>query len=1130
MMTGGHTHPYLPVPRSDSIHTRPIPIPVPLSSGARKLRLTLLFSTFLFFLAGVGIGSWLLATRLPIASSQHHVTHTNLLHTQLQIVLLYDLPALNVTTFELQFRQTVSQDLGIAFEQVYVENISAGSVVVRFFLLGAPEAELLFQQRVVNENSTLRNTELFRGAVDESIGVIVTTTACSVCDAYIILSRSPSSSSSSTGPDVVSLSSSLSSTAPRMDVVSSSSSTGSVTHLASTGVIASGTSAASSTALTTSNSAASSSSSTGTSLWQTLASTSFLPSLGLDECFTYASAGAQNLTAVQCEFPDLIYVKSNLTALQSQLASINGTLTQSIAALYLNPSAIAFLQGQIQSVNDTLNNALVNSNTNITALQIAVQQLQAGQSATLASIVSIAQQISTVNETATANIATNAANVAINGASIAANKGRIDSVNSTLLSLIASPLSQVVEQYYLVACLGQSNCVGYNGAPGSDPLNVQNDRILQMAIGTGPNPNYIASAVSVRRPGAILHAREPLLSPVYSSNSSGIGPLVQACKTYLATAPLNMKCLVLQTAVSSTTISRWHPTTGDLYKQAVKYVNLAISLVRPVDMLLYWHQGESDSTGIISTTAYQNSLVNVIRGLRSNITGASNALVVVGQMVPQYTFKVSGPTSGANVDLAHQDLPRILERTAFLPGEPLGQDGTGNAIHYSGAAQRAMGDKLIRLGRPWAQANYIGAGILPGAPTALSVPSATITHNSAVIWWNVSTVPSRLTDYSIEYRVTDSGPTFTAFAHTAFIAPQTLTITSLTPNTQYDVRVAGVNDAGTGAYSNIAQFTTLHADHVANLFVTVTTSTAITLSWAVPASPTITGITGYNIYFRLNSVGGAWTSFAANQAGTTATITGLTAATVYDLAVEVVGSATGPKSILLAVDTQNWIVAPYALFEAHRGVTFDSKGYVLSMADQSGNGRALGLSSNPNRPLTGSIGDRPAIAFNAGTYLTNAAAFPAGVDYTIVWIGSIADTSVLNGQLFGSGCRLAWMKNSVGLYYGHTVLFDNIGPLEKADVTLETDVVYMISVVYSFTGNTLQFYMNGIPMGSAGTSVPACADTILSLGGATASTLAPLPSNVLLFGVWNSALTSTDLTNQAAIWQTRFGVTFKEPY
>ena len=172
------------------------------------------------------------------------------------------------------------------------------------------------------------------------------------------------------------------------------------------------------------------------------------------------------------------------------------------------------------------------------------------------------------------------------------------------------------------------------------------------------------------------------------------------------------------------------------------------------------------------------------------------------------------------------------------------------------------------------------APTVPSVPTEITIPDTTA-NSVLVIWLEPSDDGgSPIIGYTVDYAVASSGTWQTQDSALIDNDTKSSTISGLTPNTEYNVRVAAVNSVGQGAYSANATDTT-DAPTVP-VAPTISPNPSVTLdsvsiSWNKPdngGSP----ITGYSVQY-VTSGGSSWST---HQDGNTTSNTALSA-TIYDL-------------------------------------------------------------------------------------------------------------------------------------------------------------------------------------------------------------------------------------------------------
>ena len=114
------------------------------------------------------------------------------------------------------------------------------------------------------------------------------------------------------------------------------------------------------------------------------------------------------------------------------------------------------------------------------------------------------------------------------------------------------------------------------------------------------------------------------------------------------------------------------------------------------------------------------------------------------------------------------------------------------------------------------------------------------------------------------------------------------TITGLTNGTAYEVRVAAINNVGTGAYVS-ASATTNTTPGVPTGLSLMPGGELIGASWTAPSNTGGTPITGYSVQYRPGSSGN-WIPWTHTSTNTSTTITGLTNGTAYEVRVAAINS------------------------------------------------------------------------------------------------------------------------------------------------------------------------------------------------------------------------------------------------
>ena len=188
----------------------------------------------------------------------------------------------------------------------------------------------------------------------------------------------------------------------------------------------------------------------------------------------------------------------------------------------------------------------------------------------------------------------------------------------------------------------------------------------------------------------------------------------------------------------------------------------------------------------------------------------------------------------------------------------------------------------------------------PQAPTGLMLSVGFTTIDAS---WTAptNTGTASISGYHLQYRI-KSAPSWSSIDLST--TGTSHSIPSLTSGTNYQVQVAAKNSVGTGPYSGIKEVTTVSAEGPWSAEVTETTTvsgnvpdvpTALALtpadgqlgvSWTAPTNNGGSAITGYSVQYRTGS--GNWSDWTHGGTATTATITGLTNGTAYQVRVRTV--------------------------------------------------------------------------------------------------------------------------------------------------------------------------------------------------------------------------------------------------
>lgn len=232
------------------------------------------------------------------------------------------------------------------------------------------------------------------------------------------------------------------------------------------------------------------------------------------------------------------------------------------------------------------------------------------------------------------------------------------------------------------------------------------------------------------------------------------------------------------------------------------------------------------------------------------------------------------------------------------------------AALIGGAVPGIVGNSLTPNGNYLLNTTFINnlaspSTSVPNAPTGLA--TGTVAATSVALSWTApaNTNSNPATSYLVEYKPT-SGSSWSSLTSSSTSA----TVTGLTSLTSYDFRVSAVNSVGTGTASASVSATTLGSPPAAptGLNANGITSSSITLNWTAPTNVGSSPITSYLVEYKRSNAAN-YTSTTAP--GTSAVISGLTAASAYNFRVSATNtSGTSTPSTVLNASTSAAPVVP----------------------------------------------------------------------------------------------------------------------------------------------------------------------------------------------------------------------------
>lgn len=432
----------------------------------------------------------------------------------------------------------------------------------------------------------------------------------------------------------------------------------------------------------------------------------------------------------------------------------------------------------------------------------------------------------------------------------------------------------------VVLIIGQSNAVGWvAGAKALDTV------YLDPAEGRIAQWPSSGSYAALGRP---IQAIDPLFQPA-GQQTGCVGPGMPFARELVRKLKSNRKVLLVPCAVSGTGFSTssqgsppagyvtvagggWDPSGGqggiNLYENAIAATNAALaSGANNRIHSAIWVQGEADRSNLTGSQ-YQAKLDALIDGLRARLTGASNMLFLIGQMVPEGIALNAGEQALNAVQI---DTPRRKVLSAFSYGAVGHNDGLGTPIHFDNEGQRLNGVSIAGV-VDLATANV--TGVDPVTPGAVSLAQST---TSLVASW-VRTA-GRVTDYNVRYRV--NGGSWTTLTRTQSI-DNNATIAGLSFGNAVDVQVQSVNERSVSAWTASASITLIYPANQPTLALGTPTLGTIPFTITAPSvDGTHSAATSYLVEYKTH-VGSTWSTYATVTALTGA-VSGLASATQYDV-------------------------------------------------------------------------------------------------------------------------------------------------------------------------------------------------------------------------------------------------------
>ena len=295
---------------------------------------------------------------------------------------------------------------------------------------------------------------------------------------------------------------------------------------------------------------------------------------------------------------------------------------------------------------------------------------------------------------------------------------------------------------------------------------------------------------------------------------------------------------------------------------------------------------------------------------------------------PRYSFPVVELTVNTILDSAVHN-GRILVCSKSLTLTPvfanMGSGFTCSVINLSGAnvdfdvgIVSSSGISILPAGLSCTMQGlaYSGGNIIYAAiagnepPSTLTLPGAVIdvgvtsvSSGGVSLIWLSPTTGGAVTSYTVEYQIIGATEWTTV---NSSIIDTAYTVSGLLPSTTYNFVVFATNSAGTGPSSTVISGVTaatggIAPGQVTEVSVSAATSSALSLMWSAPSA----GTTPFSYTIDCRQTGTVpWTTYASSVSITSASVTGLSPATLYDLQIYASNAwGAGLPSVIISQNT-----------------------------------------------------------------------------------------------------------------------------------------------------------------------------------------------------------------------------------
>jgi hypothetical protein len=406
------------------------------------------------------------------------------------------------------------------------------------------------------------------------------------------------------------------------------------------------------------------------------------------------------------------------------------------------------------------------------------------------------------------------------------------------------------------------------------------------------------------------------------------------------------------------------------------------------------------------------------------------------------------------------------------------------------------------------------------ASPVISAVASSVTSVSATITWTTDQSSSSAVNYGTSTGYGSSG------SGAGSVTSHSVTLTGLTPGTQYDFDLVSTNGSGGTTTSGNFTFTTTPPPTISAVTATGITTTGATITWTTDQN------SSSSVNYGTTTGYGSTTSAAGSVMSHSVTLTGLTAGTTYDYDVTSVNGTTGSATsgnfsfvttavapVISAVvvsgsttttATINWTTDQPSSSQVFFGTTtgYGSSSPLNSTLTTTHSVTITGLSPTTTYDFdVASTNSFSLTATSTNSSFVTPAGVPPQVGYVVAW--GITNTSAV----------VTWSTDvsaNTQLAYGTTMALGQLS-------TLQTTMAASHGVTLSNLIPGTQYYFQAMSTGANGATGSSAMMSFTTTGTAPAGP--PVISNVSVGSITNTSATITWTTDQPSTTLVNFGTT-----